>query len=353
LNNLVKGELVGFNMIHGPGGGEYLDPPVAKTGDDGSVSTFLVSGTTPSMFRDVWIVAGDLSAIKSDTVKFTIAGPPHAITIRTNLMEGIDYKDGTFGLPCAALVTDVNGNPVADGTQITFSLKVSGYMIKTLSADFQLVGTGNSNTWTYNVVTDTTDVLLPFEDFNDNFKLDPGEDRNGDGIASRGEDVDGDGQFITGPAYWDINHNGKRDYLPGDVVEPCRTLVVGKDSTGNPIVQTFCADYVGDGKYYAKEPMIGNDANMSDSEYTALLNAYKSQHHNMGYDIDSYPKNGIADPQTAVSILRTGQTVNGKATNTILYGQSDASCVEVMVWAECQGIKTQSPAQLILPIIGK
>jgi hypothetical protein len=118
-------------------------------------------------------------------------------------------------------------------------------------------------------------------------------------------------------------------------------------------VQTFCADYVGDGKYYAKEPMIGNDANMSDSEYTALLNAYKSQHHNMGYDIDSYPKNGIADPQTAVSILRTGQTVNGKATNTILYGQSDASCVEVMVWAECQGIKTQSPAQLILPIIGK
>jgi hypothetical protein len=53
-----------------------------------------------------------------------------------------------------------------------------------------------------------------------------------------------------------------------------------------------------------------------------------------------------------VSILRTGQTVSGKAVNTILYGQSDASRVEVMVWAECQGIKTQSPAQLILPIIG-
>ena len=38
--------------------------------------------------------------------------------------------------------------------------------------------------------------------------------------------------------------------------------------------------------------MIGNDANMSDSEYTALLNAYKSQHHDMGYDFDSYPQNG-------------------------------------------------------------
>jgi Bacterial Ig-like domain (group 1). len=348
LNNLVKGELVGFNMIHGPGGGEYLDPPVAKTGDDGSVTTFLVSGTMPSMFRDVWIVAGDLSAIKSDTVKFTIAGPPHAITIRTNLLEGIDYKDGTYGLPCAAVVTDVNGNPVADGTQITFSLKVSGYVNKQLTANFNWAGTSN---WYWNVAIDTAYYVLPFEDFNDNFVCDPGEDRNADGVAGRGEDLDGDGQFITGPAYWDINRNGKRDYLPGDVVEPYKIYSVGQDSTGRTIFDTVFADYNGNGRLDTYEPLIGKDANMSDSEYTALLNTYKSQHHNMGYDFDSYPQNGIADPKTAVSVLRTGQTTSGKATNTILYGQSDAARVEVMVWAECQGIKTESPAQLVLPII--
>lgn len=347
LNNLVKGELVGFNMIHGPGGGEYLDPPVAKTGDDGSVSTFLVSGTTPSMFRDVWIVAGDLSANKSDTVKFTIAGPPHAITIRTNLLEGIDYKDGTYGLPCAALVTDVNGNPVADGTQITFSLKVSGYRNKQLTAKFNWAGTSN---WYWNVVIDTQYVTLPFEDFNDNFKCDQGEDRNGDGVASRGEDLDGDGRFTTGPAYDDINRNGKRDYLPGDIVEPAWNYW-GSDSAGKTILRTVFADYNGNGSLDTYEPLVGKDANMSESEYTALLNDYNSKHHNMGYDFDCYPYNGAADPKTAVSIVRTGQTINGKATNTILYGQSDATRVEVMVWAECQGIKTESPAQLVLPII--
>ena len=34
LNNLVKGELVGFNMIHGPGGGEYFRPYAGGGGGD-------------------------------------------------------------------------------------------------------------------------------------------------------------------------------------------------------------------------------------------------------------------------------------------------------------------------------
>jgi hypothetical protein len=90
---------------------------------------------------------------------------------------------------------------------------------------------------------------------------------------------------------------------------------------------------------------------MTDDEYTADLQKYKAAHHGMGYDIDLDPQNGIADPHTAVSILRTMQTSGGKATNTVLYGQSDAWKIEIMIWAESQGIKTTSPAQLILPII--
>jgi hypothetical protein len=347
MDNRVQGEFVAFNLIHGPGGGEYLDPPTAMTGIDGSVTTNLVSGTTPSMFRDVLVAAGDLSAIKSDTIKFTFAGSPYDITIRTNILTGIDYKDGTFGLPCAAIVTDVNGNPVADGTEVTFSCKISGWVFSRPYANFIPVASTNS----YTVEIDSAWEILPFEDFNNNFKFDPDEDRNGDGVASRGEDLDGDGLFITGPTFADINHNGKRDYLPGDVVEPYVIARIWSDSLGSYRPDTVFADFNRNGKLDTYEPLTGQYATMSDPEYTALLNSYMAQHHGKGYDFDTYPYNGIADPSTAVSITRTVQTVGGKAVNTILYGQSDALRVEIMAWAESQGIKTISPAQLVLPII--
>jgi hypothetical protein len=301
-----------------------------------------VSGTTPSMFRDVLVAAGDLSAIKSDTIKFTIAGPPHDITIRTNINSGIDYKDGTFGLPCASLVTDVNGNPVADGTEVTFSSKISGWWFMRLGAHFDPV----SGTNDYKVFTDSVWDYLPFEDFNENVRNDAGEDRNGDGVASRGEDLDGDGLFTRGPTYIDINHNGKRDYLTGDIVEPG---IWARDSQNNPVFRY--ADFNGNGVCDTYEPLSWPNATMTDDEYTALLDQYKAAHHGKGYDFDTYPINGIADPHTAVSIVRTMQTTGGKATNTIMYGQSDAWRVEIMVWAESMGIKTTSPAQLVLPII--
>jgi hypothetical protein len=69
-----------------------------------------------------------------------------------------------------------------------------------------------------------------------------------------------------------------------------------------------------------------------------------------GFDID-WNQNGIADPHTAVSITRTVQTVGGKATNMIIYGQSDALRIEVMIWAESQGVVTESPEKLVLPIV--
>ncbi len=349
LGNRVKDERISFNMASGPGGGEYLDPPTAITAEDGSAITYLVSGKIPSLFRQVWVTAGDLSSIKSDTLKFTIAGPPHAITIRQNIVEGKDFKDGTFGLPCAALVTDVNGNPVADGTEVTFSCKVSGWVMKQPVATFTPVsGTNN-----YSVKIDTTYTILPFEDLNDNYQLDPGEDRNGDGVASRGEDIDGDGIFTPGPPYLDINKNGKRDYLPGDVVEPWKVANTIVDSLGNILHQdTIFADFNGNGVRDTYEPLIGWASSMTDSAYTAQLNAYKAAHHGMGYDIDTDPKNGVADPQTTVSITRTVQTVGGKAANLVMYGQADAWKVEIMIWAESQGVKTLSPAQLILPIVG-
>jgi hypothetical protein len=262
-------------------------------------------------------------------------------------LSGIDFKDGTFGLPCASIVTDINGNPVADGTEVTFSLKISGLQYKRPTAWYNWL----NSTDAYYYWIDSTYDLLSFEDFNDNYKLDPGEDRNGDGVASRGEDLDGDGIFSIGPTYDDINKNGKRDYLPGDVVEPSRWAYSIIDSAGNRQMIKYFADFNFNGRCDTIEPLIGQYATMTDEEYTRLLNEYKAAHHGCGYDFDTDPLNGIVDPRTAVSIQRTVQTVGGKATNTILYGQSDARRIEIMVWAESQGVRTISPSQQVLPII--
>jgi adhesin/invasin len=348
MGNRVKDERIAFNMVSGPGGGEYIDPPTAITAEDGSAVTYLVSGKIPSLFRQVWINAGDLSAIKSDTVKFTITGPPHAITIRQNINTGHDFNDGTFGLPCAAIVTDVNGNPVADGTEVTFSSKITGWVTHRPIANFNSATTTN---WCYNITIDTVLVIWPFEDLNDNYKCDPGEDINGDSVASRGEDIDGDGKFTLGPPYLDINGNGQRDYSPSqpghyDPPEPYQ-MCYGYDSLGKYVARRVFADYNGNGILDTVEPLF---INMTDSDYTAQLLAYKALHHNKGYDFDNN-HNGIPDPQTTVSITRTVQTVGGKATNEIIYGQADATKIQVMIWAESQGIKTESPAQFVLPII--
>ncbi|MBD3321709.1 MAG: hypothetical protein GF350_11495, partial [Chitinivibrionales bacterium] len=194
MGNRVNDATVSFNLIAGPGGGEYLDPPNALTGIDGSATTYLVSGSIPSMYRQVCIVAGDFTAIKSDTVKLTIAGPPHYITIRHDVGEIEDAKDGTYVMKVAAVVSDINGNPVADGTEVTFSAKITGYQIYKLDASF------NSRWldyyWSWHWEVDTVPYMLPFEDLNDNFRIDANEDKNRDGYANRGEDINGDGRFL-------------------------------------------------------------------------------------------------------------------------------------------------------------
>jgi hypothetical protein len=58
-----------------------------------------------------------------------------------------------------------------------------------------------------------------------------------------------------------------------------------------------------------------------------------------------------SQPSAAVTITRTVQTAGGKATNMIIYGQTNANKVEIMAWAECQGVICQYPLQMVLPII--
>lgn len=133
--NRVASEQVSFNLIAGPGTGEYIDPPVVATTVDGIATANFVSGSTMSKFRGVGIVASSINGIKSDSVYLTIAGPPFAIALGTNVISPcprspnvdtavlIDNNDGMWGLRVGALVGDANGNPVADGTPVNYSLK--------------------------------------------------------------------------------------------------------------------------------------------------------------------------------------------------------------------------------------
>ncbi|MBD3422103.1 MAG: hypothetical protein GF398_18475 [Chitinivibrionales bacterium] len=327
--NRVGNTTVAFNMISGPGGGEYLEPPTAITGLDGSATTYLVSGSIPSKYREVEIVGGDFTAIKSDTVRFTIAGPPHYITIRRDIGELVDYPNGTYGKKVAAIVTDINGNPVADGTEVTFSLNIIGYYIYKLSPKFFPVAW--TSDWDY--LVDTVAILLPFEDLNDNYKIDTHEDLNRDGMPNRGEDVNGDGKFQPGPGFVDYNWNGIRDSFP----EPLCSYCDGK---------FVFADYNGNGVRDVVEPFM--DTAMTDSIYR-LLPGYDPA---LGRYVDiDWNQNGVADPATAATITRTIQTVGGIAENEMIYGQSDALRIRVRLNAEAQGVVTTSAEEFTLPIL--
>ena len=353
FGNRVKDERISFNILNGPGGGEHLDPPVVISSDDGSATTYLVAGKIPSFHRQVWIAAGDFnSSILSDTVKFTIAGPPKYITVATNVLKGENPNDGTFALPCAAIVTDINGNPVVDGTKVTFSLKISGVVNEIFKINIDENSLNN---------IDTVFEVLPFEDFNDNFKLDPGEDRNGDGYANRGEDVNGDGIFEPGPAFEDINGDGIRQYCFYDPVE--KTIIVNgrsklidlnKNGYFDPIEPlrdpVYLAAYtrlLTDSAFYYY-PEIRNAKDSSDFATLDSLDAIYANLNIVDIDVNG---NGLLDPNTAVSITRTIETKDGVSTNKLIYGQSDAMKIEVMIWAEAQGVVTETPEQLILPIV--
>jgi hypothetical protein len=213
--------------------------------------------------------------------------------------------------------------------------------------------------------------VVPFEDFNNNFRLDPGEDRNNDGFANRGEDLNGDGIYDPGPDYIDINHDGRRQFDWNIPVEQTYTCSNGSvkyadlsgDGVWDPIEPLTDPTYLltydtlkGDGAYrnlYNKLPVPAADSvrlrilSVMDAAYTTNPHFIPALH---SYDF-SWKYQPYTQPDPALSITRTIQTQNGKAANVIIYGQSDAKKVEVMVWAECQGVVPEFPVQQILPTI--
>jgi len=316
--NRVKDAVISFNMLAGPGGGELLDPPIAKTGSDGTASTYLVAGTIPSTFQGVLVTASNYDQVHSDTVKFTMAGPPKNITVRRNI-DNITAGTATYSVRLSAIVSDVNNNPVPDGTEVTFSSLVTHYVIWKLVARFRDDPTKGR---AYDI-----DTLAAYE------------------VAS--EHLNPNRKYRPYPRFYDINRNGRPDRGPD--VEPCDPM--SPDPTADDCGGGLYADFNGNQKRDLIEPFYDTP------EYNVLSGAEIDEMYNVDPFMTAYPpwdldinNNGVPDPQTALLITRTVLTKNGIADNTLTYGQSDAGKIKVKIWAEAQGLVTSSAEQFILPI---
>ena len=194
----------------------------------------------------------------ADTSKLTISGPAHSITVSRPEDDSVPVgKAGTIGEStfeyfAGAVVQDINGNAVADGTEVHFSAVVTGMKVGVRVLDhWDGLGSVESVKAIYKPMM----YDLEFEDINNNFRIDAGIDFDLDqspGILRRGEDRNGDGVFDWDPflhdTWFDFNGNGICD--PG-VGENDTVVVEGK---------TLFADLNANGFRDSSELFIDNGA---------------------------------------------------------------------------------------------
>jgi len=259
--NMVTGADVNFRITKGPGGNEYIDKPVA-TSKDGIARSQLFAGTLPSQYR-ACEVAAYIGTI-ADTTKMTISGAPYIVSVArpqsdTVVVSNVGQVDpATFKFNVGAVVQDVNGNNVADGMEVHFSAVVSGMAVaRKRFVRWEVSATEIKPIITYSVMS------VPFEDINNNFKMDNNIDLDLDDyplIASRGDDRDGNGimdyDIKTWDLFYDFNFNGRSDinecencyqktYINQTTGYDTTIKVIGKDTLGfdttlvNPYVDTL------------------------------------------------------------------------------------------------------------------
>ncbi len=345
-NNVMTGVLVSFRLVKGAGGGdEVITPPVDFT-KAGQAEAVLKAGGVISLYRGVKLaaIALDISGTdtlviaSSDTVGLTISGPPSKVSVGVNILKGINENDGTFGLPCAAVVTDVNGNLVADGTPVNFSTTPIAAWYS--GPSYRLTDKSPY----YELGFDTVWYELPWGDYNNNKKLDPDELKSVrfSNRPARGEDIDGNGVINLPPdSYEDINGNGVWD---GTNAEPLVPNAPIDTATGRvPFV-----DFNKNGKRDTVEPFLsGGDVNhdgicQCTGQLDAQGNLYEETHFGSS---SGHPFPG----EVSVGVTRQIETVGGKAVTKIIYVQSMATHVSVRLTAESNGIR--SFVETYLPII--
>ncbi len=345
--NRVTGADVNFRILEGPGGGEYIEKALVIL-KDGDARTRLFSGSVPSQYLGTRISATVMGI--SDTSKLTISGEPYAVSVARPQTDTIRVEDAGaldsafFNFFMGAAVKDINGNPVADGTEVHFSAVVSGMAIYPRTFD-HWSGAASSIEEIKPVYVYPSRVI-PFEDINNNFRMDPGIDLNldfNDAVASRGDDVNGDGVCDYSPStydfFWDFNSNGVCDPGVGEQV------YVDENGKSYPSIY---ADLNGNGVRDTTELMIDNNGNgicdlppsrdFRFSQWEGLTQLFSR---NFRFDNNNF----------AVVINKSAVTKDGVAHATLTYPRNLARKLVVYVNAEVQGVRDAHTEQFILPVI--
>jgi adhesin/invasin len=212
-DNPVANKIIYFRILQGPGGSEYLAPSLATTDADGRCVSYFYAGSIPSdNIGDIIIEASDDQSFALPfalgSCNLTIAGLVHHVSVGVNLqsLPAPALTQGHLQVGVSGIAVDINGNPVADGTPIFFSVKSIAFdedraddlTIDCWSAPGQLAinlipcpggGTLGVNWFTDDINQDgcmyNQPVLCPMagsEDANNNGILDAGEDFNGNGV---------------------------------------------------------------------------------------------------------------------------------------------------------------------------
>ena len=342
--NLVTGESVNFRILKGPGGGEAIAKPVVQTQMGIAVSQ-LLAGSIASGYRGTLVVAS-VGAL-ADTSKLTISGPAHIVTVARPEDDSISVRnagttnEATFEFFQGAVVQDVNGNAVADGTEVHFSAVVTGMGIGRLVFD-HFTGLGSDSEAVKVVYRLVVKDMLPYEDINQNLRFDPGIDIDLDGnpsILRRGEDRNGDGVFDYDPLqhdeWFDLNGNGKCDIDSGEtsiVVDSVRIGIDvnqdGKTNTSEVISRPSTSTLVGPGCHL---PASGD---------------YPYHEWEIREFLSDLP---FTDNDFAVAIEVSAVTKGGFAKARLRYPRQFANRLFVTVNAEVNGIRDKDGERFLLP----
>jgi hypothetical protein len=409
---MVSGSEVNFRILKGPGGGEYIDKPLVTT-QNGFAHAQMFAGSVPSQYRGC-LVTASIGSI-ADTAKLTISGEPYAITVSrpqsdTVVVENAGQMDeSTFDYNVGAVVVDINGNPVANGTKVNFSAVVSGMAVHQ-KYFIKWKGLGGTMSDEVVAVCGYAAVDIPFEDINNNFRMDENDLRLdfNDAIASRGDDVNGDGVCDFNPLvhdlWYDFNGNGivdagssntpiieqkplireRVDTLCKDsivktlirevpdtvwedsVIVVCREIIV-RDTLG------FYTDTIGFSRdYLSTEPyiIIGSNRIWADLypngvwDTTELVrdvgtkNVYDvpASGDHRWYEHECLPfwfreRFDFIQNDFGVAVTTSASTVNGVAYAKLTYPRQLARRLITLVNAEANGVRDRDGERFVLPVI--
>jgi hypothetical protein len=350
--NVVSGAEVSFTITKGPGGAEYIDKPIIATTIDGIARSRIYAGSLPSEYRGCEVKAKVLSY--SAVANLTISGAPNTITISRPQDDTINVQnaglldESTFEFNIGAVVKDVNGNPVADGTPVSFSAVVSGMSVGILKFVRWDISNGDIKP-----VMDYRYIDIPFEDMNGNYKYDPSIDLNIDNnplIAARGDNRNGDISFdynsIRNLLFWDFNGNFTCD--TSSSVYNGEPVYVSP--AGDTLAQFF-ADLNQNGVRDKWECPPSDRSTLPAAVYASSFNynfpfwKWEMRKQFRGDQLE------FANNDFAVVIERSAVTKNGVAYTKITYPRQFALRLYATVNAEVKGIRDKDGERFVLPVI--